>query len=222
MCKVVIIGGGKGGVGKSAVTMGVVDTLSQRGEKVIVVESDDSNPDVFKAINKILPCHVINIDIEDGYIALCNLIEKNPDSWVVVNTPARATDPIMKHGAILGDTCKELGRELVMLWPINRQRDSLELLRKMMDNTEGVFTSTFVVVNTYWGTPEKFARYNTSKTKERATGTVIFPELNDLVADKLNDTRLALSNAAEGLSIAERSALNRYRTAIKSGFDGVL
>lgn len=220
--KVVIIGGGKGGVGKSAVALGVIDTLMQRGENVVVVESDDSNPDVYKAVNSLVTCSVINLDIEDGFISLCNLIEQNPDSWIVVNTPARATDPIIQFGGMLGDTCKELGRDLVMLWPINRQRDSLELLRKLMDNSEGVYGAIHTVMNTYWGAPEKFARYNASKIKERVTSTVIYPELNDLVADKLNDKRLALSNASEGLTIAERSVLNRYRTAIKAGFDGVL
>jgi len=45
------------------------------------------------------------------------------------------------------------------------------------------------------------------------TATLTFPELNDLVADKLIDSRLALSNADGILSIAERSALRRYREA---------
>ena len=66
------------------------------------------------------------------------------------------------------------------------------------------------------GVSEKFSRFQTSKQKDRVNGTLIFPELNDLVSDKLIDNRLALSNAESVLSIAERSALRRYREAANS------
>lgn len=212
MNKVIFSGGGKGGVGKTMITIAVVDALLARGESVVLVESDDSNPDAYKSLNKLVPCSLLNLDSEDGYINLCNLIESNPNACIVVNTAARATDGIIKHGGIVGDTAKELKRELVMLWPINRQRDSVELLKNLLDGVGDIFT-TYTVINTYWGAPEKFLRYNNSKQKDRVTGTLIFPELNDLVADKMNDNRLALSNAAEGMTIAERSVLSRFRKA---------
>lgn len=222
MNKVIFAGGGKGGVGKTMVTIAVVDALLARGESVVLVESDDSNPDAYKALNKLVPCSLLNLDSEDGYLNLCNLIESNPDACIVVNTAARATDSIIKHGGILGDTAKELNRELVMLWPINRQRDSVELLKNLLDGVGDIFSATYTVINTYWGAPEKFMRYNNSKQKERVTGTVVFPELNDLVSDKMNDNRLALSNAAEGMTIAERSVLSRFRHAAHEALNGVL
>ncbi|MBQ5158889.1 protein mobD, partial [Citrobacter freundii] len=42
-----LIGGSKGGVGKSLVTMATVDYLQERGESVLLIESDTSNPDVW-------------------------------------------------------------------------------------------------------------------------------------------------------------------------------
>lgn len=52
MSKIVFIGGGKGGVGKSRGNDGnCVDVLLTRGRSVVLVESDDSNPDVYKALN---------------------------------------------------------------------------------------------------------------------------------------------------------------------------
>ena len=109
----------------------------------------------------------------------------------------------------------ELGRELVMLWPMNRQRDSIELLKSFLDGSIG-YSATYALLNTYFGVAEKFSRFQTSKQKDRVNGTLIFPELNDLVSDKLIDNRLALSNAESVLSIAERSALRRYREAANS------
>jgi len=48
------------------------------------------------------------------------------------------------------------------------------------------------LLNTYFGTVDKFARYQASKLRDQVTGAVIFPELNDLVADSLIDQRLPL------------------------------
>ena len=38
------IGGSKGGVGKSMMTLATLDYLLERGEKVVLVECDTSNP----------------------------------------------------------------------------------------------------------------------------------------------------------------------------------
>ena len=220
MNKVIIIGGGKGGVGKTTVTIGVVDMLLSSGKKVVLIESDDSNPDAYKALNTLTKSEICNLDTEEGYIELCNIIESSKDAYVVVNTAARATDGILKHGGIVTDTVKELNRELIMLWPINRQRDSLELLKEFLDESEG-YKATYTIKNTYFGEPLKFSRYDNSKIKDRVTGTINFPELNDNLSDKLNEKRWSLSNA-EGLTIAERSVLQRYKNSIKDVLESIL
>ena len=222
MSKIVFIGGGKGGVGKSLVTMTTVDVLLTRGETVVLVESDDSNPDVYKALNGLVQSVILNLDHEDGYLSLCSVIESNPKAYVVINTAARATKHIIQHGGIVSDTAKELKREMVMLWAMNRQRDSIELLRDFLDGMGGEFTATHAVLNTYWGAPEKYMRFGNSKQKERVTSVLSFPELNDMVSDKLNDNRLALSNADSGMTIAERSVLARFRKAANESLGGVL
>ena len=43
------VGGSKGGVGKSMMTIATVDYLLERGKKVLLVECDTSNPDVGNA-----------------------------------------------------------------------------------------------------------------------------------------------------------------------------
>ncbi len=210
MNKIIIVGGGKGGVGKSTVVFSVVDLLITNGKTVVLVESDDSNPDTYKALNKLVKSELCNLDREEGFMKLGDIIEANNDAYIVVNTAARATSSIVKHGRILSDVVLELKRKLVMLWPMNRQRDSIELLKTFLDGTSG-YSGTYALLNTYFGVYEKFVRFDQSKQKDRVTGTLIFPELNDLVADKLFDDRLALSNAESVLSISERSVLRRYR-----------
>lgn len=221
MNKIIMVGGGKGGVGKSTVVFSVVDFLLTKGEQVVLIESDDSNPDTYKSLNKLVKSELCNLDTEEGFIKLGGIIEVNNDACIVVNTAARATTSIVKHGGILTDVVSELGRELIMLWPMNRQRDSIELLRLFLDGTSN-YSATYALLNTYFGSAEKFSRFQASKQKDRVDGTLIFPELNDLVSDKLIDNRLALSNAESVLSIAERSALRRYREAANSVLEVLL
>lgn len=218
MNKIFIVGGGKGGVGKTMVTMSVVDSLLEKGEKVILVESDDSNPDTYKALKDLVPSSILNLDTETGYMGLCDIIETNKDTCIVVNTGARATAAIVTHSGIVVDVLRELKRDLVMLWPINRQRDSIELLREFLDGSDG-YDATYAVLNTYWGAPEKFMRYNNSKQKNRVTGTIVYPEMNDMVSDKLNDNRLAFSNADASLTLSEKSVLYRFRKAGNSALE---
>lgn len=218
--KIIVVGGGKGGVGKTSVVLGVVDMLITRGEQVVVVESDDSNPDAYKALSKITKCEICNLDSESGYMNLCGIVEANADATIVVNTAARATKSLVDFGYMLADAAKELKRELVMLWVINRQRDSVELLKEFLDGATG-YAATYAVLNLYFGNTEKFTRFETSKQQARVTGKIVYPELNDLVADKLIENRFALSNA-ECLSIAERSVLGRYRAAVEAAFKGVI
>jgi Mrp family chromosome partitioning ATPase len=43
------VGGSKGGVGKSMMTLATVDHLLEQGANVLLVECETSNPDVWKA-----------------------------------------------------------------------------------------------------------------------------------------------------------------------------
>ena len=45
-----LIGGSKGGVGKSLVSLTTVDYLLEKGESVLLIESDINSPDVWKAL----------------------------------------------------------------------------------------------------------------------------------------------------------------------------
>lgn len=216
--KVIIVGGGKGGVGKSTTTLAIVDALLTNGKQVVVVESDDSNPDVYASLNGLVTCEDANLDNEAGYIKLGNIIQANEQAYVVVNTAARATRALVDFGGIIADVCKEQNRELVMVFAMNRQRDSVILLKTFLDGATG-YAATYALKNTYFGSPEKFSRFDSSAQKKRVTGVLELPELNDLLADKLNDNSLALSNATEGLTIAERSVLTRYRNAVQKVFE---
>lgn len=144
-----LIGGSKGGVGKTLVTMAAVDYLEAKQDSVLLIESDTSNPDVWKAYRNRVPTEWVNLDEADGWIQLVNTCESQPDSVVVINTAARNNKGVSAYGATLNSTLVELNRNLVTLWVINRQRDSLELLWDYMDALPNAVVH--VVRNGYFG-----------------------------------------------------------------------
>ncbi len=87
--KIYLIGGSKGGVGKSMVSMAIIDYLQEQGESVLLIESDTSNPDVWKGYGECVETQLLNLDEADGWIQLVNLCDSKPECVVVINTAAR-------------------------------------------------------------------------------------------------------------------------------------
>ena len=233
-----VIGGGKGGVGKSITSHELVDCLripvldtaatpSPEPNNVCYIESDDSNPDTYKAIHNSagVNAEVCNLDNEDGYVRLVNTIGTRTDLPVVINTAARATATLVDHGGLLATAAQEQGRKLVMLWVINRQRDSLELLRQWLDSKQA-YSAVYGVRNLYFGAPEKFDRYNNGRLKTEITGTIDLPEVTAELADYLTDHRLCFwserDRDGKAFSLGYRLALNSWRARNRKAFAQVL
>lgn len=208
-----IIGGSKGGVGKSFVTMALLDHLQEQGESILLIESDTSNPDTWKAHKEAVKAHLVDLDDADGWIELVNLCDSNPKSTVVVNTAARNNRGVSAYGQTLGGTLKELKRKLVTLWVINRQRDSLELLKEYVSALPNA--QLHVVRNGYFGEEKKFELYNGSKLRKTVEGnggkSVTFPDLADRVSDDIYSKRLSIAQAAKELPLGNRAELSRWK-----------
>ncbi len=162
------VGGSKGGVGKSMMTVAMLDRLLEQKSKVVLVECDTSNPDVWKAYREQVETELINLDEADGWIHLVNTCDRRREAVVVINTAARNNLAVKQYGRTLDSSLEELGTELVALWVINRQRDSLELLREFIDAVPKAVVH--VVRNGYFVDEKKFELYNGSKIREEVEG----------------------------------------------------
>lgn len=211
-----IVGGNKGGVGKSIASVGLIDTLLRKSEKVMLVESDNANPDVFMMYGSQISSVKIDLDDANGWIDLVNTCDENADSHVVVNTGARNNKGIAAYSATLAMTLPELNRKLITLWVINRQRDSLELLREYMAALPS--SVVHVVRNGHYGDERKFELYNNSNIRKavEAEGgkSVTLPDLADRVSDDLYSKRLSIDSAMQALPIGNRAELTRWREEI--------
>lgn len=214
--RIFVIGGSKGGVGKSMVSMALIDHLQAAGEKVLLMESDTSNPDVWKSYKEQVRCELVDLDEADGWIQLVNLCDEHQDSVVVVNTAARNNRGVAAYGVMLKDTLEKLRRELVTLWVINRQRDSLELLKEYLETLGS--STVHVLRNAYFGAEQKFELYNKSRLRttieERGGRSLVFPELADRVSDDLYSQRLAIAGAMKSLPIGNCAELTRWRSEV--------
>ena len=226
MKKIIMVGGSKGGVGKSMVSISLIDTIVEKGEKLLVIESDTSNPDVGKIFKDTpnIQVETFNLDNSDGWIELVNICDLAKDATVVVNTAARNNTGMEKYGETLRATLPDLKRELITLWVINRQRDSLELLRSFLNTFPAAMVH--VVRNNYFGAQEKFELYNSSKTKEiiesKQGKSLDFPELADRVSDDIYSKRLSIQKAIEILPLGNKAELIRWRNLCKRMFEQVI
>lgn len=218
-----LVSGSKGGVGKSLVTLALIDYLQRHNQMPMLVETDTSNPDVMKTIQPEIGCMAFDLDHADGWISLVNLCDEQQDKPVVVNTAARSNHGVARYGSTLGNTLDELKRKLVVFWVINRQRDCLELLREF--TTQLPQAVVHVVRNTYFGEADRFTLYrdsNLRKIIEAKGQSLDFPDLADRVSDDLRSHRLSVQKAAASMRVGHRAELLRWRNGYDAMFDRVV
>ena len=208
-----LVGGGKGGVGKSLMSMALLDFLQAGGQEPFLVETDTSVPDVFKTYQEENAGELVNLDEREGWIELVNLVESRTESAIVINTGARNQTGVSNFGRTLSKALGELGRKLVVLWMIDRKRESLELLSDFIAAIPEA--EVHVVRNLYLGSEKKFELYNGSKMKSGIEGkgrrSINLPELADRVTDAMNKGRMTIAKATGELSLGDRMELERWR-----------
>src|SRR5262245_8808413 len=192
-----LIGGGKGGVGKSMVSMALLDYLRGLGEEVFLVETDTSAPDVWKAYGSELESQCLDLEQNDGWMELLEVIGRHPDTRMVINSKAANQAGLRKHGGMLLTALREQKRKLVVLWVIDRKRDGLELLGSFLETLgKDERVQVHVVRNLYWGEEGKFDMYNGSELRkeveQRGGRTLNLPDVADRVAEAINKDRMPI------------------------------
>jgi hypothetical protein len=224
MQPIYMVSGGKGGVGKSIVSMALVDYFVQIGVECLLIETDTSNPDVYKAYEKTIQCEMLNLDKSDGWIDLVNICAEvgNQKKAIIINGAARSSEGVDKFGEILRGILPELNRELVTLWVINTQRDSVELLKDYMKVMEGL--PVHVIRNGCFGDEGDFKLYNNSTVKkavEKIGKSATMSELAKRVCSVLYSDRKTIELALTEMPLGNKAELLRWRRECKLMFEGI-
>jgi len=208
-----MIHGDKGGVGKSMVAQILLDyrIASSQEQSTILVESDTRNPDVSRLFSKYIQVEEINLKEHDGWMELADLLEQNRDKNVVVSLPAGVGNHIEIEGQYLSALLADLGHELQVFWPINRNKDSIILLKEFMESPLGQRADLTVVLNGFFGSQEQFQLWNKSNTRqqllEQCNGREVFlPELHHRVVDVIREP----FTMCRGLQYSVRVELERW------------
>ncbi len=106
---------------------------------------------------------------------------------------------------------------------INRQRDSLELLKDYMEAIPNAVVH--VVRNGYFGEANKFELYNGSNLRsaveQRGGQSVTFPDLADRVSDDIYSKRMSIASGIKELPLGNRAELMRWRSEVQKVMEGV-
>lgn len=216
MKKAIWVGGAKGGVGKSMVGMGLIDYLRQTCEPMLV-ETDTKNPDVGRSHMNEIRTEGLDLSDQDGWVGLLNYCAE-ASGPVVINSAVGADET--QGIDALEEALESVGKKLVVLWVINRQRDSIELLRDFMKSVQSA--EVHVVRNLYFGAEHKFELFNDSETKkniEARGGKVLdFPEIADRIANELYSKRISIRRCLTTSETGTRFILGRWQNAVHQMF----
>ena len=227
----IYIGGSKGGTGKSMVCMALVDYLRKTFPKdtILLFETDSSNPDVgrlYKETKGVDTKGLILNEEDSGWMTLVDEIDTTKAKHVVINSMAASNLGVQTQGSLLDMNVLDgnIDVDFKAFWVMNRNKDSVTLLRDFLENMKSVVV--YPVLNLYFGKEEDFTFYRASEDLHadisvRGGRQLIFPNLNDLIADKLYTDEVNLEALPKQLRLGMRTGLERWLNLVKATFDEV-
>lgn len=225
MMKIIFVGGDKGGVGKSLAASAFVNYLIEKNKKCILIETDTSNPDVarqFEEKNFGIEVHAMRLIEKNDWLNLADFLEKHvgSDAFIVINSKAAISEEIIKNSDLINELFSALSANIELIWLINRQKDSLILLKKFIGSIK--VDRVNVMKNLYFGDAEKFELFDNSKIKDSVDQVLHLSDLADRVSDKIYTDRLSLAAAKKELGIGDRIEVTRFINEINSEIDKVI
>jgi hypothetical protein len=165
MANIHLIGGEKGGVGKSVVARVIAQYFIDRGQPFLGFDTDRSHGSLLRFYSDYASPVVV-----DHYESLDTIIEaatENPDKRILVDLAAQTHDPLVKwmdESGVLEAT-GDLGITLTYWHVMDSGRDSVDLLKKLLDRF-GSRLNYVIVLNQLRG--ENFDLFEKSGEKEHA------------------------------------------------------
>lgn len=209
--------GAKGGVGKSLFSIALIEIFGN--EKVYVIDTDKSNPDVYKVASGKLECVAIELTDIDGYSLLCSEIADHKDDDIIINTRAANDDSVAANWDILLDASSELKKPITVWWIVNAHIDSVVLLKKFFDQYKNYEITINVVLNRHFGKLENF-NYLTSNTakamEERGAKLITISQLSTSVENAIYKDRSLFSDIINNGRFGDKLSVNKFIREIKN------
>ncbi len=201
-----LIGGEKGGVGKSFFSMSLLHFLSISSVPYVLVDADPNNPDVVAIYDGIKG---INFKVEDDETALMSrsmaevdrIYDLAKDQLVVVNLPANVQKPltywIELNGLLHPTLIQKTGVSLVHWFLSNGSYNSVSLFLESVNHFNGQLRHVFVRnygLCTDWSGLEKRAEFKEAADKYKFPD-LVFPGLKAMERDYLEANRIPFAQS---------------------------
>lgn len=226
--KVVLVDGGKGGVGKSTVAAVIIDRLLADGHSPLVVEADGSVPDVaprFDGRTRLVMAPLSRGDAtEDRVLDVFGRIMDSPDELVVVNLPSGAGETLNEHADLIAAAVEDAGGELVHVWVVGAAQASAELAAdSIAAGIAAVAHRLVAVVNAHGG--DDVDRYPWIHSEARGAwidagaAEIVLPRLPAAVRGAVPS---GYRDALPSLNAIQRASLRRWLAAADPIVDAVM
>ena len=189
---IVFTAGDKGGLGKSIVARTVADLLLREAPPLLTLDADRRNAHLFNMFDgHAAGAKRIFLDSHEGWMDLVDTVQDHPHHNVVVDLPGGIGGTFITEFPLFAPLLRnELGHEIALLWVLDRQEDSINLLRLANPVLDGNVDRLAAIRNNLWGPAEKFTRWEASATVRpafEAMGgvTIDFPELSERTHDRI-------------------------------------
>jgi hypothetical protein len=155
---------------------------------------------------------LVNLDENEGWLDLLDIVDASKGAEVVVNTAAGNNEGVNRYGSMYDEKLHELNWPFISLFLINQQRDSCEMLNEYMNVVK--HGTVHAVRNQFFGiAPSMFELYDTSalrKGLEARQGLSLYlPQLATRVTNLVQSNRLTLEKARETATLGSRAEIER-------------
>jgi hypothetical protein len=176
---------------------------------------------------KSVPTHTIDVRAHEGWLELLSLLHESEAGDVVVSLPAGIGAEVAEELPAFLEGCRELRREVTLLWTLGRTPDSINLLRPALEAFAAHAKAMVVLKNLFFGDADRFGRWNGSKTAAAFTdagGLVVeFPDLLDRLVDQtaMANPPVPFSHSLPELRFGDRNELRRWLGKVDRLWDGL-
>jgi hypothetical protein len=229
MSHIHLVGGEKGGVGKSTVARLLAQAFIDREQAFVALDGDRSHGDLLRFYAD----YTVPLNLDENASADAILLSAiETDQAVLVDLPAQSAHALqnwIQESGVL-DLAKELDIPLTYWHVTDGSRNSVELLQRAIDDFSDSDAVAFVIVRNAGrgGNFEAFGQ-STAKARAEATGarTIDLARLDDKVMSNIDWQNLSFWAAAhrdqgECLSLLDRQRVRSWYARWQEQLGGLL
>ena len=168
--RVIWVTGGKGGVGKSTFSRGLLDVLLDADVKVAPFDGDPTNSQLFRHYQGVgNGVQRIELDVQGEADALINQMADQKADVFLVDVAAGGSQTLLNLENDIGllSTASMLGYRVTVVSVLSRIKDSVNLLKATLEMTADFDVDHVAVKNLYFGKENRFLLFDGSKTKQQ-------------------------------------------------------